>query len=405
MPTPRARYIPQLLDTHAEDLAFLWAQRRLVLHSSEHALREFAQLSERIEAHVQGLLVAPPEALRQRLEAALGGGERDDIFAAALAVLRSDAPTASRQVITEFSRASGPALLGLRDAMGQAPAAGVADELRNALAHAKPTVAAAAAVALANQKLLTPDAPGLARLLLDEDATVCAQAWAAAWRADRQAPPGASGAPRPYREALARPEAAVRHEAWASAAWSGLAPAVGPLRRAVAEGDEVALHWLCVLGTPDDTKVVGAAAMALPTPDRRCAALARYGHPAVLPTLLRWMEGEDAVTAHAAGLAFTRITGTEIQGERRPLPVPDDADEFDREMAPLVWMPDVGKARRLLEERGAQWNGAGRLCAGRRMDVAFGPDDLAALDLQARWDVAARAALQGRPVSAPPPIA
>lgn len=404
MVQPRARHIPQLLDVHAEDLAFLWGQRRAALDSPEQTLRDIAQLNERIEAHLQGLLIAPAAELAKRLEAALGGGDRDEVFAPAFAALRCEDAATARQVITEFSRASGPALLGLRDALGQAPAARVADELRNALAYAKPTVAAAAAVALASQKLLTPDASGLARLLLDEDATVCAQAWAAAWRADRQAPPGTHAAPRPYREALARTETVVRHEAWASAAWSGLAQAIAPLRRAAADGDEAALQWLCVLGTPDDSKALGAAAMALPSPERRCAALARYGHPAVLPTLLRWMEGEDAVTAHAAGLAFTRITGAEIQGERRTLPVPDDADEIDREMAPLVWMPDIAKARRLLEEHGAQWGAATRWCAGRRMDMDFAADDLTALDLQARWDVAARAALAGRPVSAPRPI-
>ncbi|MBL8344149.1 MAG: hypothetical protein JNN03_01825 [Rubrivivax sp.] len=402
MSTPRARHIPQLLDTHAEDLAFLWAQRRMVLDSAEHTLRDFAHLTERIEAHVQGLLVAPTPALRQRLEVALGGGERDDIFAAAIAVLRCEDAAAVRWVLAEFSRAAGPTLDGLRDAMGQAPAALVGEELRQALARAKPATAAAAATALANLRLLNPEAPGLARLLVEDEAAACALGWRAATRADCLG--AAPSAARPHREALARPEPAVRHAAWASAAWLGHAPLWVQLRRSVAEGDAVATHWLCVLGAPEDSKALGTAVMALPEPDQRCAALARFGHPAALPTLVRWMEGEDAVTAHAAGLAFTRITGAEIQGERRTLPVPDDADEIDREMAPLVWTPDIAKARRLLEEQGAQWSTATRWCAGRRMDMAFAADDLAALDLQARWDVAARAALAGRPVSAPPPI-
>lgn len=439
MPAPRARHIPQLLDIHAEDLAFLWGQRRAALDSPEETLRSFAQLAERIEAHIQGLLIAPAGDLARRLEAALAGGDRDDVFAAAIACARCDDAATQHLVVTEFSRASANALLGLRDALGQAPARRVADELRNALAHAKPAVAAAAAVALANLKLLVPDAPGLGRLLLDDEAAVATQAWAAAWRADWHAATAASasapatGATRPYREALARPEAAVRHEAWAAVAWSGPAgapQALAALRRAGAgvknayeadnassanssnsgnnagahAPDEVALHWLCVLGTADDTKTLGAATMALPTADQRCAALARYGHPAALPALVRWMEGDDALAAHAAGTAFTRITGCAIEGERKTLPVPDDADEIDREMAPLVWMPDAAKARRLLGEHNAQWNAATRWCAGRRVDVPFGPDDLAPLDLQARWDVAARAASAGRPVCAPPPI-
>ncbi|MBL8288647.1 MAG: hypothetical protein JNL85_11750 [Rubrivivax sp.] len=420
---PRARHIPALLDIHAEDLAFLWGQRRAALDSPEQTLRDFAGLNERIEAHIQGLLVAPADALRQRLEATLadsadGNADRDEVFTAAVAALRCDDRTLAPQVIAEFSRASGPALLGLRDAMGQASPGRVVGELGNALANAKPSVAAAAAAALANHRRLAPDAPGLARLLLDDDAEVCAQAWAAAWRADRHATASqaatsmpsapragsAGSAARPYREALARPEPAIRHEAWASAAWSGLAQAITPLRKAVADGDEVALQWLCILGTPEDTKAIGTATMALPSADKRCAALARYGHPAVLPTLVRWMESDDAVLAHAAGAAFMRITGTEIRGERRTLPVADDADDIDREMAPLVWMPDVAKARRLLEEQGPQWNAGIRWCAGRRMDGPLAADELAALDLQARWDAAARAAFAGRPISAPPPI-
>lgn len=409
MPTPRARHIPQLLDIHAEDLAYLWSQRREALHSAEQTLRDFAALSERIDAHVQGLLVAPPDALVARLQAALASAERDEVFAAAVAALRCDEAGATSQVIAEFSRAAGPALLGLRDALGQAGSAGVVDELRNALANAKPAVAAAAAVALANHKRLASDAPGLERLLLDGDAAVCAQAWAAAWRADRhaaaaQAATRAASAPRPYREVLARPEAAIRHEAWASAAWSGLAQAIAALRKGAAEGDTVAVHWLTVLGSAEDIKTIGGAAMALPAPQPRCAALARFGHPAVLPTLVRWMEGDDAMQAHAAGAAFMRVTGTEIHGERRTLPVPDDADEIDREMAPLVWMPDAAKARRLLEEHGQKWNAGTRWCAGRCMDGPLSAEDLAPLDLQARWDAAARAAFAGRPISAPPPI-
>ncbi|MFO1267204.1 MAG: hypothetical protein U1F67_10795 [Rubrivivax sp.] len=166
----------------------------------------------------------------------------------------------------------------------------------------------------------------------------------------------------------------------------------------------MALHWLTVLGTAEDTKAIGAATMALPDAAARCAALARYGHPAVLPTLVRWMEGDDAVQAHAAGQAFMRITGTDLRGERRTLPVPDDADEIDREMAPLVWMPDAAKAKHLLDKRGGEWNAGTRWCAGRRMDWPLAAEDLAALDLQARWDAAARAAFAGRPISAPPPI-
>lgn len=406
MSSSRARHIPQLLDLHAEDLAFLWGQRRRALDSPEHTLRDFAQLSERIEAHIQGLLVAPPSALQQRFESVVGQDvvDRDDVLASAVAALRSGDASVARRVIVEFSRAGGAVLDGLRDAMGLAPAAVVADELRNALAHARPATAASAAAALANLRLLSSDAPGLARLLLDDDEAASALAWGAVAHADRPGQAVAS-APRPYREALARKAPAVRHAVWAGAAWGGHFNALAALREAVRAGDPVAVHWLCVLGTADDAQLIGKTVMAWPEAGARCAALARFGHPAVLPTLVRWMEDADPVQAHAAGEAFSRITGADVQGERRTLPVAAQADDFEREMAPSVWIPDPAKAKRALERDGTAWNSGTRWCRGRQTDAAsIDADTLAALDLQARWEAAARAALGGRRLSTPPPI-
>jgi hypothetical protein len=123
-----------------------------------------------------------------------------------------------------------------------------------------------------------------------------------------------------------------------------------------------------------------------------------------LNALVRWMDDADVAQAAAAGEAFSRITGIDIRGERRTLPVPDDADEFEREMAPDVWLPDAGKARMLVERHGSEWAAGLRWCNGLRLDVELTRDMLAQLDLEARWDAAARAALARRPISAPAPI-
>ena len=116
------------------------------------------------------------------------------------------------------------------------------------------------------------------------------------------------------------------------------------------------------------------------------------------------MSGTDPALAVAAGEAFTRITGAEVRGERKALPVAEEADEFTREMAGEVWFPDVPKARALMERRSAEWAAGTRWCNGVRLDGEVSREQLTQLDLEARWDVAARAALAGRPVSAPPPI-
>jgi hypothetical protein len=84
--------------------------------------------------------------------------------------------------------------------------------------------------------------------------------------------------------------------------------------------------------------------------------------------------------------------------------VPDDADDFTREMAPDVWMPDIDKARAVVDRRADEWSIGVHWCQGRRLDGEVSREVLVQLDLEARWDVAARAAFAGRPISAPPPI-
>lgn len=402
MTAARARQIADLRQLHAEDLAFLWGQRREALGSRKHTLREYGELNERIEAHVQGLLVAGPAELTRWLQPQLAGVDRDEVFAAAYALLRLDEPASTHCVVVEFSRVPAPALAGLRDALSLAPHALFATEMQSALDQAKPTTAVAAAVVLANHRLLDIASPRLARLLEDPDAAVCELAWRAATVADAVAP--LSAPKRPFNHALAHAAPGVRSAGWAAAAWSGQMRAMPLLRQLAASGDASALHWLAVLGGEEDVPLMQKAALAVADAAARCALLARFGHPSALNALLHWMAGNDIALAAAAGEAFTRITGTEVRGQRQQLPVPEAADEFSREMAPEVWLPDVPKARALLERYATEWAAGPRWCNGARLDGDHARAVLTELDLEARWDVAARAALAGRPVSAPAPV-
>lgn len=402
MATARARFIPDLLQTHVEDLAFIWCQRRAALGSRRQFLREFVELGERLESHLQGVLVAPPEVVCCLSKERLGATDRDDAFAAGYALLRLDEAAATHAVVVEFSRANGPALAGLRDALSLAPLALFASEMQSAFENAKAITAVSAAVVLANHRRLDSASPRLAKLIEDADPTVSELAWRAALLADVAAPKTAPE--RPFKRALAEASPAVRSAAWAAAAWTGKISMLPALRQSAVAGDAVALHWLSILGAAEDAPFIQKAALTMADPQARCSLLARFGHPSALNALVRWMAGDDVALAHASGEAFTRITGIEIRGERRTLPVAADADDFTREMAPDVWMPDVQKARELMKRHGAEWSTSHRWCAGRRMEDGVGREQLPALDLEARWDVAARAALAGRPVSAPPPI-
>ena len=402
MSVARARYIPSLLQVHLDDLAFIASQRRAALNSRQHSLREFGELNERLEAHLQGALIAPPEALTAQLQPQLTAEDRDEAFAAAYVLLRLAEAQTTHAVVVEFSRAKGETLAGLRDALSMAPPSLFADEMRSALEQAKPATAVTAAVALANHRLLPVTSPRLAKLLEDDDAAVCELAWRAAQLADAAAPKTAPV--RPFKAGLSHGSPAVRSAAWSAVAWAGQAPALALLRRSAAGGDAVALHWLAVLGTDEDAPLLHRAALEQEDVPARCELLARFGHPPALNALLRWMADDDALLAVSAREAFTRITGQDVCGERRQLPVAADADDFDREMSPDVWMPDVKKAAAVMERHAPEWATGHRWCQGMRLDGAVSREVLVKLDLEARWDAAARAALAGRAISAPPPI-
>lgn len=402
MPIARARHIADLLQVHAEDLAFLWGQRREALCSRRHTLREYAELNERIEAHLQGLRVAPSSALVAWLQPNLKASDRDEAFAAAYALLRLAGTASTHAVVVEFSRADGPTLAGLRDALSLAPPALFAAEMHSALDRAKPITAVSAGVVLANHRLLDAASSRLATLLEDVDPQVAELAWRVAAAVDANAKP--SPPRRPYRHALSHAAAPVRSAGWQAVAWAGQARALPSLRRLAAAADPVAIQWLAVLGNEGDAALIHKAALAIPKPAERCELLARYGHPSTLNGLMQWMGGDDMALAVAAGDAFTRITGADVRGQRRTLPVADDADEFSREMTPDVWLPDVPKARALMERHAAEWAVGTRWCNGVRVDGEIERELLMQLDLEARWDAAARAALAGRRVSGPAPI-
>lgn len=398
----RARFIADLLPTHLDDLAFLGAQRRQAMASSLHTLKTFAEINDRMSAHLQGLLVAPASHLQPWLTPRLAEPDRDDVFAAAYTLLHLPDPEATRAVMAAFSCAQGAALAGLRDALSLAPLAATQAELQSALDQARPDVAVAAAVALANHRQLDPRHGKLTAWLVDDEPTLATWAWRAAHLADVAAPAVAPARPLPH--GVGHTDAQVRHAAWHAAAWVAPQATLGALRQRAQLADPVAWHWLAVLGAPDDVPLLQQAVRATEAAEPACALLARYGHPMALPALVQWMAPHDLPRAVAAGEAFTRLTAWDIRGERSRMPVADDADDFTREMAPDVWVPDAARAAQLMAQHSAHWQQGSRWCQGRRLDGPVDAGLLAQLDLQARWDVVARAALSGIRMAAPAPV-
>jgi len=401
----RARYIAELLQTHAEELAFLWGQRKQALHSPDLTQRDYAGLCERVEAHVQGLLCAPVADLLYLLAPALqDGSDSDTCFAAAYALLRTQDAAAVQTVFKSLTAAQGHVLTGLLEALATAPATPALQALQAVLDTGSPPHAAAAAAVLASHRLLNPQSPRLPQLLADANPEVACWAWRAALRADHhhRAHAGAAVLARAQAAALKQGDAQVRDAAWAALVWGGQATAQAALRGGVEAGDIQALRWLAVLGGSEEVATVQKGVLALDDGPTRCALLARHGHPAGLNALLRWMQDSDEATQVAAGEAFELISGVDVRGERREVTVPPDADEFTRTMAPLAWFPDARKAQAALQAHGAQWST--RLRWRRGVDVSAMPPAaaVAQLDMQARWDLAARAAWAGAAAPLPP---
>lgn len=403
MSAPRALFIHDILVEHVEELEFLWAQRCARLNSSVHTLRDVAELNERIEAHVQGLLLAR-SMLPELLAPELLEPRRSNAFAAAFPLLRLREPRAAAQVTAAFAEAGGAALAGLRDALATAPVDLTVIALREQFAAGTAPRAAAAAAALAAHKAMDPLAPRLQALLDDADAGVRAQAWAVVARVD---PPGRAP-PRPWESALRGDDAQVRAAALEAAAWTGqpwLPQVCRRLALAAPAAQREAARLFAVLAGPqardEILRLAAQPALGADGP----ALLGAYGHPAAVELLIAAMAVPDPRLAAAAGAAFTKLTGVDVRGERRARCTDHDPDDaFAAEFADEVTLPDGGRARAVWARDAERLRGGTRWCRGFDLSAGCDADTLRRLDLESRWEACRRAAVAGRPLAPPPPL-
>lgn len=391
-------FIPERITLHAEELAYLWRRRRASLRAPDITLPDFTYLQERIEAHLQGLLVAGDE-LATMLDGFLHGDQRDEAFAAAWALLRSEQPDAARKVLEAFAAARGPVLDGFADALATAPATHTAPTLQAALAHGSPAHAAAAALALGCHRQLDARSPRLAGLLLDASPAVAA----AAWRAQRALDSTPGTAPLPFAEALREPSPAVRQAVLDVAIWRGEPWVLDVVRQLAAEGDEIGLGWYAALCPADEQDAAVALFAGQPLPQRTALA-ARLGRPAAIRAVFDWMADPDPILAAAAAEAWERMTGLSVEGERKALPAAASADPLEHDFPAVVFLPDLAKARQHWATHGERWLAGGCWCRGFDLQSTMTSEAQHCIGLQARWDFAARAAQIGTRLLVPPVV-
>jgi len=385
-------FIPDILEEHLEEVAFLWGQRRAALRSPEYTPRSVADLEERIAAHVQGVVAVAADGI-ELVRAALASDDADAAFAGAFSLLHTSLPGAEQEVLEAFVAAEGDRLAALSEALKHAPLGPAGLGRLALLAGDEPsprTAAAAEALAFHGALELKPDR--LAALLGAEDAAVRCAGWRLVGY--MLAPVDA----KLYARALRDDEAAVRDAALLAGAWCGVQGVLPAARKIAAEpGPEHAatLYLLAVLGAPEDLTLFQRVAADPAFGPERFRLAAAYGHPVLVDAVLAGMTADDPAAAAAAGAAFLKLTGVDVfTGERAQAPV-EGGDEFDAEFAEEYPVPDAERARREWSALAPQLGAATRICRGLDLGQPLDRASFDSLDMESRWELCLRGRFYG----------
>jgi uncharacterized protein (TIGR02270 family) len=395
MPSPTATFIPDILEEHLEELAFLWGQRQTALRDPDYTIRELSDLEERIAAHLHGMLAVGEVAL-PLLEDTLSADDPLTVFAAAYALLHTKNQTATARVRDSFEHAQGPVLAGLRDALAQAPLNPGVAPFRE-LFHGGPApVGVAAGTVLAFHSALEPSIPQIQRLLINEDAAVRQSGWRLV---------GYLGVPldaKTYAAAMRDEDPAVRRSALHAGAWCGEPGVLLVCRKLAAQPTPEtldAVELLAVLGGPEDVQLVATLANTAALGPARFRPVGTYGHPGLMDVVLAGVADKDPATAAAAGAAFTKMTGQDIASGKTEKLKPEEGkepDEFEAEFQEEVTLPDPEVAHRHWKLVKPVLQQACRLRRGFDVGGALTPEVFGALDMESRWEILLRARFQGK---------
>src|SRR5215213_3636976 len=126
-------FLRGLLTRHFEKLEFLLSQRVIALRSTTHRLENLYDLEERIDAHLDGLILGDDEAI-PLLKEALAGDEPGAAGAAALVLLWLQQPDAAKLVADALKGASGAKAGAISWALCHAPSEKLSKQLETIVA-------------------------------------------------------------------------------------------------------------------------------------------------------------------------------------------------------------------------------------------------------------------------------
>ena len=230
--------------------------------------------------------------------------------------------------------------------------------------------------------------PGLTieTLLEDEDPGVRETGWLVVTDS------GLTLDPKLYATAMRDDSPAVRRAGLWAAAWTAV-PGALLMARQLAETPTpenlYALELLAVLGTSEDVQRMIAIAKVKDLGPARLKLVGSFGHPVLMELLLAELANPDPEVATAAGAAFSKITGQDIDSKNRTTLPPKDGkepDEFEAEFLDEVTLPDPALARAQWAKMKPRFSQATRVCRGFDLSRGASADILAKLDMESRWE-------------------
>lgn len=382
----------EILEQHCDEIALLWEIRRSALFSPNFDSRQLRDLERRMELHLKALLYGRP---LQLLQSKLDAEESAQVFAAAYSLLRGG-DEGIQMVVDAFPAAQAGKLDGLREALCHGGSGKILQQLQLLLESPADAAKIVCLEVLAFHGRLGLELAGLEQFMAAEDPEMRQQAW----RINSEA--ACIKNQQRFESAFSDKDARVRREALWSAAWtqqrwlpvacSGLAS------KSVPENWDAVL-LLAILGNPEELNRILGIGKQAELGAKRFQILGAYGHPESVAELLRGMENPDLRSTVAAGAAFTKITGCDIESQRRVILPPEDGhepDEFEKEFLDEAKLPDVEKAAQYWERNRNQFATGSRWAKGFNVSQGVSPEVLDQLDLQSRHEVCLRGRFQGK---------
>ena len=390
MGKPLATFIPDIVIEHYEEVEFIWGQRQSALDDPAYSMRELVDLQERIEAHVQGLLVGGERVIPFVVEG-LSADDPSLAFAAGYPLLRLNQPDPARLVLDAFDRARGGRLDGLRQALCHGPVSSTLRRVRTAARSAEPLVASAALEVLAFQSPSDCQADLLVHFLRHETPEMRRGGWRVAELLKNPV------VPHLYQKALEDDDPRVRREAHWAAAWAQQTWILDRCRTLAKSPNPEsldALRILAILGGPDDLSTICDPCWSEQIGASWFKILGSFGHPEAIADLIQGMENPNPRLAVAAGAAFTKITGCDVVSQTRVQLPPEDGhqpDEFEKEFLDEAFLPDPSKARDLWKKVKGMYPEGLRFYRGKALGHELTRDLLNRLDLPSLREACLRA--------------